>query len=451
VVSGTTTATFPVGLNISQLAMHPDGVRLYASDNTNNLLSVIDTTTNSILHTVPTGGTQAQSIVFNALGTVGYVANTASNSVGVIDAVTDAFVTAIPVGNNPTSLAMTPDQARLYVPNTGLSYGGGGTISVIDTASNTVATTLPGGANNSGIAMTPDGRAYITNVGIDGPGDSVSVLDTSTNTILTTVPVGSRPFAYGKFIGGYPPACTNDDECAALTGQCRVATCTIATGTCAVQNLSDGSPCESGVADSCSVPDGCQGGQCIAGGGGDTDGDGVCDADDNCPSIANPDQADLDHDGTGNLCDPIDGALNVTQVRLRRDRSDRSDNGAISLNGDFLTQPPTEVLTASAGIVLRIQDSLATEVVETWGSADCVSATSGGITCRSLDGAAHLKLFPLRSTLGAYRIVARLKRLSITSPFAGPVIATLRYGAGIDRVGSLGFCGSVNSGLKCPP
>ena len=36
----------------------------------------------------------------------------------------------------------------------------------------------------------------------------------------------------------------------------------------------------------------------------DVDNDGVPDAQDNCPSVANADQADMDHDGLGNACDP---------------------------------------------------------------------------------------------------------------------------------------------------
>jgi len=45
--------------------------------------------------------------------------------------------------------------------------------------------------------------------------------------------------------------------------------------------------------------------------GGDTDGDGICDAEDNCPTISNTDQADNDDDGIGNLCDDTpDGATN---------------------------------------------------------------------------------------------------------------------------------------------
>jgi Putative Ig domain/VHL beta domain/Thrombospondin type 3 repeat len=36
----------------------------------------------------------------------------------------------------------------------------------------------------------------------------------------------------------------------------------------------------------------------------DTDGDGVPDASDNCPSVPNPDQSDLDANGVGDVCDP---------------------------------------------------------------------------------------------------------------------------------------------------
>lgn len=61
--------------------------------------------------------------------------------------------------------------------------------------------------------------------------------------------------------------------------------------------------------------------------GGDSDGDGICDAQDNCPLVANPDQADSDHDGVGDACDTYVGcrpavvaplALNFGDVALGR-------------------------------------------------------------------------------------------------------------------------------------
>ena len=51
----------------------------------------------------------------------------------------------------------------------------------------------------------------------------------------------------------------------------------------------------------------------------DTDGDGVLDAKDNCPLVANADQVDADGDGVGDACDNCPGVYNPNQRDLDRD------------------------------------------------------------------------------------------------------------------------------------
>jgi hypothetical protein len=50
------------------------------------------------------------------------------------------------------------------------------------------------------------------------------------------------------------------------------------------------------------------GGGCV-----DSDGDGVCDSEDNCPATPNPDQADADGDGVGDVCDNCVNNANPNQ------------------------------------------------------------------------------------------------------------------------------------------
>src|SRR5260370_11949998 len=68
--------------------------------------------------------------------TSAYVTN-ASGTVSVIDTTNNTVVATIPVGPFPSGVAITPDRTRAYVTNIFNS------ISVIDTATNTVVNTIP--------------------------------------------------------------------------------------------------------------------------------------------------------------------------------------------------------------------------------------------------------------------------------------------------------------------
>ena len=73
----------------------------------------------------------------------------------------------------------------------------------------------------------------------------------------------------------------------------------------------------------------------VGGGCVDTDEDTVCDYEDNCPQVANQDQADADDDGVGDVCDGCPNAANPGQEDGEGDGvGDACDNCPALANGD---------------------------------------------------------------------------------------------------------------------
>jgi len=94
----------------------------------------------------------------------------------------------------------------------------------------------------------------------------------------------------------------------------------------------------------------------------DTDGDGVPDASDNCPVVANPSQTDSDHDGVGDACDNCPAVPNTDQTDTDHDGvGDACDNCPTVPNadqtdtdhdgvGDACDPVPTETASFAADI-----------------------------------------------------------------------------------------------------
>ena len=89
----------------------------------------------------------------------------------------------------------------------------------------------------------------------------------------------------------------------------------------------------------------------------DSDGDGIADSEDNCPVIANPDQADANEDGVGDACDTVsdtdgDGLSDADEVNIYNtdplnpdsdddwvNDGDEVANGTIPTDPDSLPRP----------------------------------------------------------------------------------------------------------------
>lgn len=215
--------------------------------------------------------------------------------------------------------------------------------------------------------------------------------------------------------------------------------------------------CDDGV--TCTLIDTCQAGVCVPGGGGDADGDGLCNAEDNCPAFANASQADLDGDDVGDACDANDRELNLVVVKVMRNvsKTPSKQNGRIFLKGDFLTLDEAS-FSASSGFLVRVQDGPGASLLDTtfsWAPSDCQTNSSGVIKCKTPDKRVQAVFNPIKGFPGAaYRFIMKMSRLGLPGPFAEPVTVTIvnqpaTLVQGVDRVGVILDCRQINSGIVC--
>lgn len=182
----------------------------------------------------------------------------------------------------------------------------------------------------------------------------------------------------------------------------------------------------------------------------DTDGDGVCDAADNCPAISNPNQSDLDVDTLGDSCDDADAELNVTRLELKHDfAQSASDTSLYRVKGDILLAPSESALSAANGLAIHVRDSLETAVAHAWTPGECATSPSGNIRCVSADRTARILLTRIRAPL-VYKYTVKVRRAELPDnrAFIPPVAVTLTNDL-IDRVGSIVDCRASNAGLSC--
>lgn len=177
-------ATIKVGAGPKGIAISPDGGKLYVANSDDGSVSVIDTKTNTITATINNVGLNLEGIALNADGSRAYVAVSGSNYVAVINTATNTLMPSINVGAGPVAIVANQDGSHIYVACRDAKK-----IAVINTANNQVSS-INLSSSPSGLALTPDDATlYATH-----PADNkVSVINTSTNTVSTVVQTGAGP------------------------------------------------------------------------------------------------------------------------------------------------------------------------------------------------------------------------------------------------------------------
>ena len=183
--SGTVVKTIGVGISPYGVAVNQAGTFAYVTNAGSDTLSVISTATNAVVATITlTGLVSPMDIALSPNGKTAYVSCSA-NAVAVINTAAKTFKTI--AVQNPIGLAVTPTGAFLYVVSSS-----GGKVLVISTLTNAVVATIAVGTNIPiGVVISPDGTtAYVTN----NNAHTVTVIRTGNNVVAKTINVSAGPF-----------------------------------------------------------------------------------------------------------------------------------------------------------------------------------------------------------------------------------------------------------------
>lgn len=186
--SGEVLKTIPVGVEPEGVAISPDGRWVYVSAETDHDITVIDTEGGVAVKRFEVDE-RPRAIAFSPDGKLAYVSSELGGTLTVVNAVEHQPIATIKIpgkGAKPMGVAVSPDGSRVYV-----ATGRGRTVVVIDAATRKVLQTIEVGERPWGIALTPDGGKLYT---ANGPGNDVSVVDTRSGEVVARIPAGKGPW-----------------------------------------------------------------------------------------------------------------------------------------------------------------------------------------------------------------------------------------------------------------
>jgi len=192
--------------------------------------------------------------------------------------------------------------------------------------------------------------------------------------------------------------------------------------------------CDNG--DTCSFPDVCDNGTCVLGGGGDSNDDLVCD-----------DELDPDM------------SFNLTRIVIKK-KTAGTDNSVAKGSGDLFVPPgsPAGAFTGTAGFSIRVKDGLSAvpptgdgvDVSVVFLPTDCVTKSTGVVSCRTVDRRSFVKFKPNPLAEGQYRFKYKLKGLgNLSGPFFEPVRMVLTRSGTRRRGDIVTDCHLILAGLVC--
>jgi YVTN family beta-propeller protein len=180
----TVVATVP-GIEPSGVAATPDGQLVYVANRGRNNVTIVRTSNDSIEHALTVYGRLGACLALPDGSSV-YVTGSDSNYVAAINTSSRTVKAYVPVEEEPWGMAALPNSQYIYVTNHNSAN-----VSVIGTSSNQQVATISVREWPESDVASPDGQyVYVAHGLYTG---AVSVIRTSDNVVAATVPVGSSP------------------------------------------------------------------------------------------------------------------------------------------------------------------------------------------------------------------------------------------------------------------
>jgi YVTN family beta-propeller protein len=167
------------------IAFTPDSGRAIVTSERSRKIFVLDSTTDRVLRVIDTEESGTHMATVNKAGTWAYLTNRESNTVSFMDLTNYRIVANVAVGRGAEGFGLSPDEKEIWVGNRSDS-----TISVIDVARRAAVATLPAGSNPIRLTFSPDGKYVLVS---DGASGNVDVYDAATRRKIQSVAVGANP------------------------------------------------------------------------------------------------------------------------------------------------------------------------------------------------------------------------------------------------------------------
>ena len=157
---------------------------VYVSNEKDNTVTVVDSSTMQVVKTVNVGQ-RPRGITISHDGKHIYLCASDDDTIEVIDTATLEIIDTLPSGPDPELFVLSPDGKTLYVANEDDNL-----VTVIDIESKKVLAEIPVGVEPEGMGVSPDGK---TMVNTSETTNMAHFIDTSTHEITDNVLVDSRP------------------------------------------------------------------------------------------------------------------------------------------------------------------------------------------------------------------------------------------------------------------